>query len=82
MHYNLFAKPWYYDGVQYADLFWYYAKDSGYHHELCCIKHNYTDEQRKADTACMKRLVERGAMIGNSTENFRMVFNSGREQRL
>ena len=35
VHYNLFAKPWYYDGVQYADLFWYYAKDSGYHHELC-----------------------------------------------
>ena len=30
IHYNLFSKPWCYDGVQYEKEFWEYAEDSGY----------------------------------------------------
>lgn len=30
IHYNLFSKPWCYDGIQYEDVFWKYAQHSGY----------------------------------------------------
>ncbi len=82
VHYNLFAKPWWYDDVQYADLFWHYAQGSGYYADLCKIKDCYTDAQRAADALCMRRLVERGAMIARAEENFRTVFNIRKEPRL
>lgn len=76
IHYNLFSKPWCYDGVQYGDYFWHYAKESGYYGEAMRHKEQYTDEQKAADGACMALLVERGSQISVSDITFRKLAES------
>lgn len=82
IHYNLFAKPWCYDNIQYEEYFWKYAKDSGYLEEIQEHKKNYSDEQKKSDTECIGRMLKRALEIAEQTENFRTVFESGKERRL
>ncbi|MGI6032132.1 MAG: glycosyltransferase family 8 protein [Coriobacteriales bacterium] len=82
IHYNLFSKPWLYEGVAYADYFWDYAHRSGFLPEIERIKESYTDEQRQADSDSLARMVGRGEMIAGSEQSFRTVFNEGLEARL
>lgn len=82
IHYNLFQKPWCYDGVPYEDYFWEYADRSGYIGDIRSYKHSYSEEKRAADTACLRRLVGRTKEIACAPQNFRSVFNSGMECRL
>lgn len=82
IHYNLFEKPWLYDGIQYADYFWKYAADSGYMEWLQEYKRNYSDEQKRADRESLMRLVQRAEQIASMPDNFHAVFSSGREKRL
>lgn len=82
IHYNLFAKPWCYDNIQYEDYFWKYAKDSDYLEEIKEFKKNYSDEQKKSDKECTGRMVKRALEIADQSENFRTVFESGKERRL
>ena len=65
IHYNLFSKPWCYDGVQYEKEFWEYAEDSGYIDEIKAYKAAYTDEKKKADSECLELLVRRGTEISD-----------------
>ena len=48
IHYNLFSKPWCYDGIQYGEEFWKYAEDSGYLDEIKAYKAAYTEKKKKA----------------------------------
>lgn len=82
IHYNLFAKPWCYDNIQYEDYFWMYAKDSGYIDEIKEFKKNYSDTQKQSDKECTERMVKRALEIAQQKENFRTVFASGKERRL
>lgn len=82
IHYNLFAKPWCYDNIQYEDYFWKYAKDSGYIDEIKEFKKNYSDTQKQSDKECTERMVKRALEIAQQKENFRTVFASGKERRL
>lgn len=82
IHYNLFFKPWCYDGIQYETYFWKYAAESGYLEEIMENKRNYTDEQKKADSECLVKLVRTGVEIAARDFNFRTVFNGGKEKRL
>lgn len=82
IHYNLFSKPWCYDGVQYGDVFWEYAEDSVYLEEIKAYKENYSDEQKESDSKCLGLLVERGSEIAKSKVTFRRVFESGEKVRL
>lgn len=82
IHYNLFAKPWCYDNIPYADYFWHYAKMSDFLDEAIACKQNYSDEQKASDTACMMRMLEHGKELSESSFNFRVVFESGQEARL
>lgn len=77
IHYNLFSKPWCYDGVQYADEFWKYARDCGYLEEITACKQGYSDEQKAADANCMELLVTRGAEIAASSLTFKKLGESG-----
>lgn len=82
IHYNLFSKPWCYDGIQYGEEFWKYAADSEYFEELKAYKVAYSEEQKKADAECMGLLVSRAVEITESAETFRKREESGVAIRL
>jgi len=83
IHYNLFEKPWLYDGVQYADYFWRYAEDSGFIDEIRAFKAAYSDRQKASDAECLKNLVGRGAMLAASEGvTMRRIFEEQGEARL
>ena len=82
IHYNLFQKPWLYDGIQYADTFWEYAKKSGFIDEIQERKATYSDEQKAADAASIEGMFERAIRIAEQGQSFASVFNTGKEARL
>lgn len=82
IHYNLFSKPWRYDGIQYGDVFWRYARDSGYYDELLEAKRNCSQAQRDADARCMRDMAARGLEIIESGIPFSSAFCTGKEKRL
>lgn len=82
IHYNLFAKPWCYDHVQYEEYFWEYAKKSGYFSEILSFKAKYSEENRKSDHEHLELMLARGEAIADAEMNFRIVFNEGKEKRL
>ena len=49
MHYNMFNKPWRYEGVQNEDLFWETAKETDFYEELLLEKANYSEQMKKGD---------------------------------
>lgn len=82
IHYNLFSKPWCYDGIQYGEYFWKYAVGSGFYPEAKAYKENYPDEQKQADMQCMELLVRRGVEIVENEVTFRKLHESGVKIRL
>ncbi len=82
IHYNLFSKPWCYDGVQYEEEFWHYAKDSGYLEEIKEYKANYTEDKQKADSECLQLLVKRGNEIPDTEITFKKLHEKGVKIRL
>ena len=82
IHYNLFSKPWCYDGIQYGDVFWKYAEDCGYIEELRAYKAGYSDEQKKADGECLDLLVGRALKICDDEVTFRRLKEKGEKIRL
>ena len=82
VHYNLFSKPWCYDGIQYADYFWKYAKDSGFMQEISDYKAEYSDEKKEADAKCLELLINRGLEITKNDTTFKNMYESGVKVRL
>lgn len=82
IHYNLFEKPWCYDGIQYADEFWKYAEDSGFIDEIKAFKAGYTDDKKQADKECLELLVRRGTEIPQNEITFKKINESGVKVRL
>ena len=82
VHYNLFFKPWHYDGISYEKYFWEYAKISGYEKEILEIKNNFSLEDEKNDEEHLNMMLERAEKIANSKGNFKEIFDSGKESRL
>ena len=82
IHYNLFEKPWCYDGVQYESVFWHYAENSGFIDEIKAYKKNYTDDKKQADKDCLDLLVRRGIEIPQNDITFKKMYESGVKIRL
>lgn len=82
IHYNLFSKPWCYDDIQYGEIFWHYAEDSGYLDEIKAYKAGYSDEQKKSDAKCLDLLIERGDSIPETDVTFKKMFENGVRIRL
>ena len=82
IHYNLFSKPWCYDGIQYEEYFWKYAAQSGYGEEIRSFKEHYSEEQKQADRACLELLIRRGEEITQNEVTFKKLFESGVKIRL
>lgn len=77
IHYNLFEKPWCYDNIQYENVFWKYAEDSGFIDEIREYKKNYTDDKKQADKECLELLVRRGMEIPENEITFKKIRKSG-----
>lgn len=82
IHYNLFSKPWCYDNIQYGDVFWAYAEDSGYVDEIKAYKAAYSPDKKKADSECMNLLVKRGTEIQENEITFKKMYLKGVKIRL
>lgn len=82
IHYNLFSKPWCYDGVQYEDVFWRYAQSSHYLADIRAHKAAYSPEKKASDKKCMERMVQRGLSIAAQDVTFRKMQESGVRIRL
>lgn len=70
IHYNLFDKPWHYDGVQYSDYFWKYARSSDFYSEICAVKDGYSADMKDRDRACMEKMLERAVTAPDTGMTF------------
>ena len=82
IHYNLFSKPWCYDGIQYEEQFWNYAQDCGFIDEIREFKLGYTEDKKKADSECLELLVRRGMEIPENDITFKKMNEKGVRIRL
>lgn len=82
IHYNLFSKPWCYDGIQYEEQFWKYAQDCGFIDEIREFKASYTEDKKKADSECLELLVRRGMEIPEKDITFKKMNEKGVRIRL
>lgn len=82
IHYNLFQKPWCYDGIPYREYFWEYAKDSPFYQEILDFKANYSDEQIESDKSCLNVLITHGGELANAEVTFRRVLDNGDKVRI
>lgn len=58
IHYNLGAKPWYFDDVLYKEYFWKYAEKTEFYNEIKEIGAKYTDADKEKDDANSAKLIE------------------------
>ena len=83
IHYNLFAKPWCYDNIQYEDYFWKYAKNSEFYNTITDFKNNYSDEQKLSDTRSLNEIVGKAGRIPDTTNiTFKKIYESGEDIRI
>lgn len=78
VHYNNFAKPWQQDGINYAEFFWKYAKETPYYDEIMNIRNNFNEEKLLMQAKGGEELVKSTIRIVNSDKNFkRVLFDTG-----
>ncbi len=58
IHYNLGAKPWYFDNVLYQEYFWKYAEMTEFLEEIKEIGKNYTEADKARDDSNSVKLIE------------------------
>jgi len=58
IHYNLGAKPWYFDDVPYQEYFWEYALKTEFYDKIKEFRKNYTEEDKERDDANSSKLIE------------------------
>lgn len=82
IHYNLFSKPWCYDGVQYGEYFWQYANEAGYLSEAQEHKREYSEEKKRNDAECLGILVANGEKFCSNEITFKKMHDRGVRIRL
>ena len=82
IHYNLNDKPWCYDGIQYEEYFWEYAKKTEYYDDIVRFKNNYSDERKKIDSDGINLLLKKAVEIPNNDITFKKVIEMGENVQL
>lgn len=82
IHYNLFSKPWCYDGLQYGERFWHYAENSGYINEIREFKNNFTEDNQKEEMEILGNMLRRAEEIKGHDITLKKVGESGVKVRL
>lgn len=70
IHYNMFNKPWHYEGVLYEEEFWRVADKTPFADFLHSVLREYSDEQRAKDEAGAVMLVSNAARLTNEPGGF------------
>lgn len=70
IHYNMFNKPWHYDGVLYEEEFWRVAELTPYFDELRLMLSGYTDADRARDAEGARMLVANAARLSELKGGF------------
>ena len=82
IHYNLYSKPWYGDGVQYEEHFWEYASDSGFIDSIMEHRAGWSEEKKDKCRRDMEILCDRAYDITGADVTFKNIFEKGEEIRL
>lgn len=82
IHYNLYSKPWYGDGVQYEEHFWKYAEDSGFIDMIDAYRSDWSEDLREKYRRALSILCERAADISGADVTFRNMYERGEAIRL
>lgn len=82
VHYNLYSKPWYGEGVQYEEHFWKYAFDSGFIDSIMKHRDGWSEEQREKCRSAMEILCRRASDITGNEVTFRNIYEKGEAIRL
>ncbi len=81
VHYNLYSKPWCYDGIQYGEYFWKYAQQSGYLAEIEQYRKDYA--QNRSEQNGVQILIDRAVKISRTEEiTLRKMHEKGEKIRL
>ena len=81
VHYNLFFKPWHYDGTDYEELFWEYATHSAFYKTIEKEKKTFSKKSVKGDEERLAQMTERVKEILKAEVTFKKIFESGQETR-
>jgi len=68
IHFNLFKKPWHYDDVDCEEIFWEYAKHSGFRGELLERKVDYSAEDARLNEAKIEALIKKAGELSKAKE--------------
>ncbi|MCD8067409.1 MAG: glycosyltransferase family 8 protein [Lachnospiraceae bacterium] len=82
IHYNLFSKPWCYDGIAYEEYFWKYAEKSPFYQDILRHKESYSEEQKRSDADCMATMIRKAATNDEREVTFRKLRDRGEKIRL
>lgn len=74
IHYNMLWKPWVFDGIDYSDVFWEYAKQCPMYENIVKIKENTTDECRNAKLKGGAALLDMCAIEAKDPNNYKNKF--------
>lgn len=69
VHYNMFEKPWKYEGVLYENYFWDVAKRTPYYDTLIQMRNNYN--RKEQDAEAYNNLVRYADKVANDPNNFK-----------
>ena len=70
IHYNMFKKPWRYEGVEFEEYFWESAKNTPFYEKLISMKKSYTEEEKERDLICAGKLIAATRAIREAKNSF------------
>lgn len=70
MHFNMFNKPWRYDGVQNEELFWKSAEKTAFSEKLRSEKDCYDEKKQRGDREAAIKLLRAAQSIAGATDIF------------
>lgn len=63
IHFNMMRKPWHYENVPYANVFWKYAQKTRYYESLKEEVRNYGDNKKQEDLNGIKNMIKNAHSI-------------------
>lgn len=75
IHYNMFKKPWLFEGVPYEKYFWEYAKGTPFYEKILSIKSTTPHDLEQKGEEGLNKMIENSRIITNSDLNFKKVMD-------
>ncbi|MFQ6723881.1 MAG: glycosyltransferase family 8 protein, partial [Clostridia bacterium] len=75
VHYNMFQKPWKYEGILYEKYFWETAKNTPYYDFFKQTLANFDDTKKLKDQQAGANLLNYAKNIANDPNNFKNTLN-------